>query len=193
MLQWISIHWELLIMLSQFRLSFCQTQNRMPYFIVELMSILVLIGMVFVIIGEMFHGRISLNSVLLLLLVNFVSEFRVESMYISLIVSIKSRVTHLHGFQLVFFVATVHINHFVCLYQQNKSSESKGKFLKLPNSHMLLKQKSVWLHRNLALGTYGELLLVFSAQVNLLYLICSTAQRCCLLYLRKQNCLLKTF
>ena len=115
-------------MLSQFRLSFCQTQNRMPYFIVELMSILVLIGMVFVIIGEMFHGRISLNSVLLLLLVNFVSEFRVESMYISCIVSIKSRVTHLHGFQLFFFVATVHINHFVCLYQQNKSSESKGKF-----------------------------------------------------------------
>ena len=76
----------------------------MPHFIVELMSILVLIGMVFVIIGEMFHGRISLNSVLLLLLVNFVSEFRVESMYISCIVSIKSRVTHLHGFQLFFLL-----------------------------------------------------------------------------------------
>ena len=32
---------------------------------------------------EMFHGRISLNSVLLLLLVNFVSGLRLELMYIS--------------------------------------------------------------------------------------------------------------
>ena len=40
-----------------------------------------------VIIWEMFHGRISLNSVFLLLLVNFVSGFRLELMYISLIVS----------------------------------------------------------------------------------------------------------
>ena len=45
------------------------------------------------------HGRISLNSVLLLLLVNFVSGFRLELMYISLIVSIRSNLTHLHGFQ----------------------------------------------------------------------------------------------
>ena len=39
----------------------------------------------FVIIREMFHGRISLNSVLLLLLVNFVSGCRLKLMYISLI------------------------------------------------------------------------------------------------------------
>ena len=39
------------------------------------------------------------NSVLLLLLVNFVSVFRLELMYISLIVSIRSNLTHLHGFQ----------------------------------------------------------------------------------------------
>ena len=39
------------------------------------------------------------NSVLLLLLLNFVSGFRLELMYISLIVSIKSNLTHLHGFQ----------------------------------------------------------------------------------------------
>ena len=47
------------------------------------------------------HGKISLNSVLLLLLVNFVSGFRLELMYISLIVSIKLNLTHLHGFQLL--------------------------------------------------------------------------------------------
>ena len=59
------------------------------HFTVWPMTILVLIGMVFTIISEMFHERISLNSVVLLLLVNFVSGFRLELMYISLIVSIK--------------------------------------------------------------------------------------------------------
>ena len=49
---------------------------------------------------SLFHGRISLNSVLLLLLVNFVSGFRMESMHICLIVSIRSSLTHLHGFEL---------------------------------------------------------------------------------------------
>ena len=43
--------------------------------------------------------RISLNSVLLLLLVNFVSGFRLESTYITLIVSIRSSLTHLHAFK----------------------------------------------------------------------------------------------
>ena len=67
----------------------------------NLMTILVLIGTVFVIIWEMFHGRISLKTVLLLLLVNFVSGFRLELIYLSLMVSIKSSLTHLHGFQLL--------------------------------------------------------------------------------------------
>ena len=99
--------------------------------------------------------------------------------------------------------AIVHRNHFFRLYQQNKSSESKVKFrqasnrckrvLKLPNLHMLLKQKSPSLPRNLALGTFGELLIVFSTKVNLLHLLYSTDRRCCLLHLIKQNYLLKTF
>ena len=41
------------------------------------------------------------NSVLLVLLVNFVSGFRLKLMYISLIASIRSILTHLHGFQLL--------------------------------------------------------------------------------------------
>ena len=49
------------------------------------------------------------------------------------------------------------------------------------------------LPRNLALGSFGELLIMFSTKVNLLYLLYSTARRCCLLYLIKQNSLLKTF
>ena len=47
------------------------------------------------------HGRISLSSVLLLLLVNFVSGLRLELMYISLIKTIRLSLTHLHGFQLL--------------------------------------------------------------------------------------------
>ena len=61
------------------------------------MPILVLIGRVFVIILEMFNGRISLNSVLLLL-VNFVGGFRFALMYISIIENIMSSLTHLDGF-----------------------------------------------------------------------------------------------
>ena len=41
-------------------------------------------------------------------------------------------------------------------------------FLKLPNLHMLLKQKNPSLPRNLVLGIFGESLIVFSTKVNLL-------------------------
>ena len=44
---------------------------------------------------------------------------------------------------------------------------AKG-FLKLPNLHMLIKQKNLLLLRNLAFNTFGELLIVFSTKVNLL-------------------------
>ena len=63
----------------------------------------------------------------------------------------------------------------------------------LPNLIMIIKQKSPLLPRNSALVTSGELLIVFSTKVNLLYLLNSTARRCCLLHLIKQNCLLKIF
>ena len=72
--------------------------------------------------------------------------------------------------------AIVHRNHFFCSYQQNKSSKSSGSssessdrlvivakgLLKLSNLHMLLKQKSLSLPRNVALATLGELLIAFS-------------------------------
>ena len=101
-LQRLSLHWEIVIMLlAQFPLTFHHIRNRMPCFIAELMTILVLIGMVFVTISEMFQGEISLNSVLLLLLFNFVSGFRLELMYLSLIQNIRSSLTHVHAFQLL--------------------------------------------------------------------------------------------
>ena len=85
-LQWLSLHWEILIMLLfHFPLTFHHIHNVTPHFITLLMTILVPIGTVFVIIWEMFHRRISLNSVLLLLMVHFESALRLELMYISLL------------------------------------------------------------------------------------------------------------
>ena len=99
--------------------------------------------------------------------------------------------------------AIVHRNHFSHLYQQNKSSESKVKFRQASNRCKRVleaaklayatKTKESITSQKLALGTFGELLIVFSAKVNLLYLLYSTGQRCCLLHLTKQNYLLKTF
>ena len=57
---------------------------------------------------------------------------------------------------------------------------------------MLIKRKSPPLPRNLAFGTFRELLIVFSSKKNLLYLLYSTTCRSCLLHLIKQNCLLQT-
>ena len=89
------------------------------------------------------------------------------------------------------------------LYQREKPSDSKVKlrqasnhckrFLKLPNLHLLIKQNSPLLPRSLALVTSGELLIVFSTKVNLLYLLYSTVGRFCLLHLIKQNFMLKIF
>ena len=75
----------------------------------------------------MFHGRISLNSVLLLLLVNFVSVFWLELMHISLKENIRSRSLTHHGFQLLVLLPLFH------LYQNDKSTESKVKFRQASN------------------------------------------------------------
>ena len=133
----------------------------------------------------------------------FKLRFRLELMYLTLILSIRSNLTHSHGFQqlvlrslfteIIFFVCTNRIN----LLNLKQSSGSlvivaKG-FLKLPNMHILLKQKSPSLPRNLVLMTFGELQIVFSKKGKSAYFFYSMAKRCCLLHLIKQNCLLKTF
>ena len=84
-------------------------------------------------IGTVFVGRIFLNSVLLLLLVNFVSGVRLKLMYISFIKYIRSSLTHFHGFQAACNAAIVHSYHFPQLHQQNKSSKSKAKIRKASN------------------------------------------------------------
>ena len=92
------------------------------------MTILVLTGLIFVIIWEMFHGRIYLTSVLLLLLL--VSGFRLELMYISLI-EISG---HISLTSMVFScLCCCHRNHFFRLYHRDKSSNSKVKFRQASN------------------------------------------------------------
>ena len=77
----------------------------------------------------MFHGRISLNSAAASELCEWV---QVGIMYISLIESIGSSLTHLHGFQPC-AAAIVHRNHFFRMYQKDKSSKSKVKFRQASN------------------------------------------------------------
>ena len=85
-LQWLSLHWEILMMLlSQFTLTFRQIQKEMLRFITEPIIFSCGLG------RSLWLFERSLNSVLLLLLVNFTIGSRLELIYIS----------HLLGFQLL--------------------------------------------------------------------------------------------
>ena len=136
-------------LLSQFSVTFSQILNEMPHFIAYFVNILVLIGMVFMIIWEMFYGRISLNF-------TSASEFN-EWVQVGVDVYIPQQKYQIWSHSSQWFpaacaAAKAHRNPFFCLHKQNKSSESKVKFrqasivakglLKLPNLHMLIKQKS---------------------------------------------------
>ena len=135
------------------------------------------------------------DIVLLLLLVNFVRGFRLEIMYISFIVNIKSSPTHFHGFLLFVCAAAIgHINHFFGLYQQNKSSRYKVKFRQVSNYCKSILEAAKLAYANKikeSIRTFDESLVVFSTKLNLLYTLYSRHQRCCLLHLIKQKCLLK--
>ena len=62
----------------------------------------------------------QLSVLLLLIYVNFVSVFRLELIYISLIVNIRSSLTHLHGFQLLVLLPYfIEITFFVCTNRIN--------------------------------------------------------------------------
>ena len=147
----------------------------------------------------MFHLRISLNLVLLLLLVNFASGFRLGLMYIFLIEDIMSSLIHLHGFPVACAAAIVHRNHFFYLYQKDKSYDSTVKLRQASNHCTRVPEsaKSACMANKtkefITSQKLGKLLIVFSTKVNLLYLLYSMAWRCFLLHLIKQNCLLKTF
>ena len=100
------------MLLSQFPMTFLQIHKKMSCFIVLLMTILKMIGTIF------------MKLKLLLLAVNFVSGFRLE---VIPHLSIRSSLTHLRA------AAIVYKNHFFHLYKQIKSSECKVKFRQASN------------------------------------------------------------
>ena len=98
-LQWLYHFWEVLFMLlCTFQLIFYLGRSGMLRFIARILVFHMLIGLVFVIITEMLHGRISFTWELLLLLLSFLNGLILELMYISLIGSIKSSHIQLCGF-----------------------------------------------------------------------------------------------
>ena len=86
--------------------------------------------------------------------------------------------------------ATAYRNHFFCLYWQDKAPAYIVKFRQASNPYKRVlaaaklayasKQKKLSLPRNLALVTFDELLIVFSTNINLLYLLYLMDLRCCL-------------
>ena len=68
-----------------------------------------------------------------ILLVNFVSQFRLELMYICLMVKYKVKLHSSPWFSTACAAAIVHRNHFFCLYQHNRSSESEVMFMQASN------------------------------------------------------------
>ena len=87
-------------------IGFPSDSKGMLLFIVQMVIILMLIETIFVIIKEMFHWRMSVKLIPLLLLlllqvVNFVSGSRLELIHISLIINNRPRISHLYGFQLL--------------------------------------------------------------------------------------------
>ena len=163
------------------------------------MTILMLIGMVFVIIWD-----VPLEDTFKLCAYTAASDFY-EWVQVEIDVYIphckyQAKPHSSPSFSGACAAVIVHRNHFF-LYQQNTSSESKAKFRKashccktvLEAAKLAYATKTTSLPRNMALMTFCVLLIVFSREVNLLYLLYSTAWMCCLPHLIKQNYFLKTF
>ena len=110
-----SCHWKFW---SCYYLSF---QMGMSLFIAQLMAISVLTGMV---IWEILHCRTSLNSVFLLLVLDFVSGSMLELMYIYLVANICSS---------ILCCCYGHRNNLFRLNQESRSSASKVKFRQAGN------------------------------------------------------------
>ena len=116
----------------------------------------------------------------------------------SLIESIRSRLIHPHGFQqlvplpqfieIAFFVCTRSIN-LLNLKQRSQARNRCKRVLKAAKRAYVNKAKESITSQIHGSRDFWRI----STKVNLLYLLYSTAQRCYLLHLIKQNCLLKTF
>ena len=162
---------------------FFQAVKGMPLFVSQVMTILALIGTICV-IGIPWE--------------DMVCGFGLKLMYITLIIYARSSLIHVHGFQLLVLslllkiTSLVRTNRTGFLYLNWNSDRliiAKKGILKLPNLLMLIKQKTLSLLRNLALVTFGELLIELSDNINLLFnriVVLSSASD-------RQNCFQKTF
>ena len=93
-LQWLSLHWEtLILLLSQFPSTFHQIDNMMPRFIAELMTV----GCHLRDVPWEDIFKLSSSAAVC----EFFNGFRLELMYISFIPSIRLSLTYLHVFQLL--------------------------------------------------------------------------------------------
>ena len=152
------------------------------------MTIFGQIGMAFVIIWEMFHGKICLNSVLLLLLVNFCeSQVRIDAYIPYHKYHVKPHSSP--WFSTTCATAMVDRNHFFCLYQQNNSSESKVKFWHDSNRCKRILESVKIAYDNKAKESIFFQKLSLQIFVELLIAV----WRCCLLHLIKWSYLLETF
>ena len=121
----------------------------------------------------------------LLLLVNFVSGVRLELMYSPhRKYQIKPHTSP--WFAAASAAAIFHRDHFFCLHQQNKSSESKVKFRQASNCC-----KRVLKAVKLAYGNKTKESITFQKDGSWNSSLYSTDERCCLLHMIKQNCLQK--
>ena len=99
--------------------------------------------------------------------------------------------------------AIVHRNHFFCLYQHNKSSESKAKFRQATNHckrvleaaklTYVTKTKESITSQKLGSPDFWRIANSVLSKGKSTIPPLSGAQRCCLLHLIKRNYLLKTF
>ena len=96
--------------------------------------------------------------------------------------------------------AIVHRNYFFCLYQREKSSDSKAKFRQASNccKRVLEAAKLPCANKTKESITSQKLasrdsLIVFSMKVYMLYFLYSTVRRCCLLYLIEQKLFAEIF
>ena len=102
------------------------------------------------------------------------------------------------GFSAACAAAIVHRNLFFCLYQKDKSSDSKVKFRQASNRCKKVleaaklayanKTKESIISQKRGSRYFWRIPNMFSTKVNLQYLLYLTAWRCCLLHLIKQNC-----
>ena len=151
-------------MLSQFHLTFLQTQRMILIFILHLLIILGLIGLVFLIFWEMFHERISINRVLLP--PNVWNRSSLELMFTSLIVNIRSKRTS--------FLCKSRIN-LVCVRSASDRLVIVAKEISRVLNLLIANNKKVYYFSeswsSILLAHGWEMTKKFSTNVNLLFLL----------------------